>query len=478
MKKYFIYGSFAAMGILSSVSCTKNLTDLNTNPNKPVAVSASSLYASATKEMADAITSTNVNLGVFRLLVQQWTETTYTDETNFDLTSRTIPDAFWDAYFSDGLQDLNDAKKIVEADGTLSAAVKKNQLAQIDVMYVYGVHVLVNTFGNIPYSKALNIDSIFTPYDDAHAIYTDLLKRLDADLAAFDKTAEGFGTSNMLFKSNEIENWIKFTNSIKMRLGILLADVDPATAKTVVEAASAGAFNTIGEYAEFPYSTVPPNTNPLWVDLVQSGRHDFVGAESFVTKLNDLNDPRRPFYFTDVNGEYIGLTSGDGGTYTDFSNASALLEKKDLPGIFIDYSEVEFMRAEAIERGWAVGGTAEEHYNNAITNSIIYWGGTVEEADDYLAQPEVAYSTAATDWKEKIGVQEWLALYNRGFDAWTAHRHLDFPKLELPTEALSDYPVRFTYPIAEQNLNTENYNKASAAIGGDAVETKLFWDLY
>ncbi len=98
MKKYIIYGSFAAMGILSSVSCTKNITELNTDPTKPSAVSSSALYASATKEMADAITSTNVNLGIFRLIVQQWTETTYIDESNYNLVTRTIPDNFWDAF--------------------------------------------------------------------------------------------------------------------------------------------------------------------------------------------------------------------------------------------------------------------------------------------------------------------------------------------------------------------------------------------
>jgi hypothetical protein len=476
MKKYLIYGSFAAMGILGSVSCTKNLTDLNTNPNKPSDVSAASLYASATKEIVDAITSTNVNLGIFRLITQQWTETTYTDESNYDLVTRTIPDNFWDAYYTDALMDLNDAKAKVTADAVISEGVKKNQLAQIDVMSVFATHILVNTFGNVPYSQALNIDNIFTPYDSARAIYTDLLKRLDADLAAFDVSADGFGTANMLFTGNEIPNWIKFTNSLKMRLGIILADVDEATAKKVVEEAAPGAFSAQGEYARFPYSTIPPNTNPLWVDLVQTGRQDFVGTNVLIDRLKDLNDPRLPIYFTAVGGDYVGGIVGDGNSYSATSHPGTLLEKKDLPGVFIDYSEVEFMRAEAIERGWAVAGTAEQHYNNAITNSIIYWGGTEEEAVDYLAQPSVAYTTAAADWKEKIGIQEWIALYNRGFDAWTTQRRLDYPEFELPTEAQSGYPVRFTYPIAEQNLNTENYNKASTAIGGDVVETKLFWD--
>ena len=50
--------------------------------------------------------------------------------------------------------------------------------------------------------------------------------------------------------------------------------------------------------------------------------------------------------------------------------------------------------------------------------------------------------------------------------------------MAVPVNALSDYPVRFTYPIIEQNVNGSNYNAAAAAIGGDEVTTKLFWDKY
>ena len=122
-----------------------------------------------------------------------------------------------------------------------------------------------------------------------------------------------------------------------------------------------------------------------------------------------------------------------------------------------------------------VGGTAEDHYNKGVTASIMSWGGAV---GDYLDHPDVNYSTAEGDWKEKIARQEYIALYNRGFDAWTLIRRLDYPDMAVPVNALSEFPVRFTYPILEQNINTSNYNTASAAIGGDEVTTKLFWDLY
>jgi len=100
------------------------------------------------------------------------------------------------------------------------------------------------------------------------------------------------------------------------------------------------------------------------------------------------------------------------------------------------------------------------------------------DATTYLGQPAVNYATAAGTYKQKIGIQKYLALYNRGFDAWTEQRRLDYPVLVAPPSAKSAYPVRYTYPIVEQNLNSGSYNKASTAIGGDLVITKLFWDKF
>jgi len=93
----------------------------------------------------------------------------------------------------------------------------------------------------------------------------------------------------------------------------------------------------------------------------------------------------------------------------------------------------------------------------------------------------VSYQTAAGDWKQKIGTQMWIALYNRGFEAWTQWRLLDYPQLVAPPDAESDNglpPLRYPYPISEQTLNGANWAAASALLPGgeDVMEAKLFWD--
>ncbi len=174
---------------------------------------------------------------------------------------------------------------------------------------------------------------------------------------------------------------------------------------------------------------------------------------------------------------YVAGIYGENNTYSNFTHVTDRIKQPDFGGVILDYSEVEFLLAEAVERGYAVGGTAEEHYNKGVTASFQYWGGTEAEAQDYLKNPEVAYTTAEGKWDQKIGIQLWLALYNRGYAGWLAQRRLDYPMLEPHPMAVSGFPVRLTYPIVEQTLNGGNWRAAADAIGGDVVTTRLFFDV-
>ena len=161
-----------------------------------------------------------------------------------------------------------------------------------------------------------------------------------------------------------------------------------------------------------------------------------MGANTVIDPMKSMADPRLPQYFAkNKDGNYEGGSVGDGNTYSLYSPPSDKILKANFEALVMDYAEVEFHLAEAVERGMNVGGTAAQHYNNAITASITYWGGSTADANAYLARPDVAYATAAGDYKQKIGVQEWLALYNRGFEGWTEIRRLDYPKLDLPASS-------------------------------------------
>src|SRR5690606_11291556 len=176
-------------------------------------------------------------------------------------------------------------------------------------------------------------------------------------------------------------------------------------------------------------------------------------------------------------GVYEGGIYGSLNNYSLYTHIGPLFFTQDLPVVLLDYSEVKFWLAEAVERGYAVGGTAEAHYTEAITANMEFWEIDPAEISTYLARTDVAYATAGGTWKEKIGKQFWIAMYNRGFEGWSAWRMYDAPALNLPAETNADVPVRFTYPAEEATLNATNYQAASSAIGGDDLNTKLFWDV-
>ena len=162
---------------------------------------------------------------------------------------------------------------------------------------------------------------------------------------------------------------------------------------------------------------------------------------------------------------------------------SAKIIAPTFEALFIDASEVNFLLAEAVERGYTVAGglTAEAHYNNAITQSILYWGGTAGDVTAYLAQASVAYTTATGNYKQKIGTQKWVALNNRGWDAWIEWRRLDFPALAPPSgSSIPDQlfiPMRMIFPVSEQTQNGSQWTAAASKYNSDSPNAKLFWDV-
>ncbi|HZW78764.1 MAG TPA: SusD/RagB family nutrient-binding outer membrane lipoprotein [Flavobacteriaceae bacterium] len=555
MKKIFILLTAAVF----AVSCSDNLESLNENIKDPNMVSGESLFAAAQKRLADQMLTPNVNLNNNRLWVQHWNETTYQDESNYDQVTRSIPDNHWRVMYRDVLRNLKEAAKVIaETDYEPTNPQKPNKLAIIEILNVYAYSNLVETYGDIPYSEALDIDHTLPKFDDAMTVYKDLLQRLDAALAQLNSETSFTVNEDLIYQGNA-DSWRKFGNTLKLRMGMTLADVDAALSKATVESAvSGGVFASNDDTAEYAYSAAAPNNNPVNDNLVLSGRNDYVAAQTLVDIMNALKDPRRADYFdpniretigtvasvstgggittitftenyeaepiignnayiptsdpeiplklgvitavgddfievvaTDAEihagdevfyGIYKGAQPGRQSRYVEWTHVNRSMVPGDVPGVLLSYIEAEFLMAEGAARGYNVGGSAEDHYNAGIAASFEYWGTPGLSA--YLANPDVAYasaianSTATPAWKEVIGTQAWIALYNETFATWLSVRRLDYPILVQPYRAKTGYPVRYTYPVSEQNLNPTNYAEAANAIGGDAPETRLFWDKF
>lgn len=515
-------------------SCSDEKYDeLNTDTKNPADVPGVTLFTNGMREMFDMMVNTNVNENVFRLYAQYWAQTTYPDESAYNQVTREIPDNVWSNAYRDALKDMTEGRGKIAAnpDPLETEGHHANKLAIIDINIAYTYSVLLELFGNIPFDDALNPDNVTPAYDDGKATYDKVIAMLDASISTLDADEGGIASGQDLVFGGDVESWKRFANSLKLRMAMNYADTDPAKAQTMVtQALASGVITSMDENTAIGYLETSPNTNPLYEDLVQSGRKDFIVANTLVDVLNDLGDPRMfkyatdpigfPYYtnasgakidsivtdgagrfiiYEDVNGDdsvtwnatpftvfaadsvrnpaiFEGGVYGTANGYAGKSHIGGMMFEPALPGTILSCSEVYFLLAEAAERGiTGLDMTAAEYYNMGITASFNEWG--VSGAADYLANPDVAYATAEGNWKQKIGTQAWLALYNRGYEGWTTWRRLDFTGFNPPPDMVyADIPTRLLYPAREANLNGANYDAAGSAIGGNLKTTKLWWD--
>lgn len=478
-KKIYI---IASLFTLALSGCEKKFDDLNNDPKSPVNVPANSVFLAGEKNLVDVYTTSIWTSSPFRLLSQVWTQTANINESRYQFTTNNAPAGWWNQIYTKALSNLAQAKTLYETENLLPA-VKKNKILITDILEVYAFHLLVNTYGDIPYTEALNRTNPFPKYDDARTVTNDLITRLDIAIAGLDVSAGSFGSADQIYKG-DVKQWKKFAAALKLKLALLLADKDPAFAGTkALEAVGSGVFTANSDNASFIYIPgIVVNSNPLWQDLVNGTYAKYYAPASFfVNTLVNLDDPRLPLLFTkDVNGKYSGAIAGTGGVNQNLSGFTGKWLDAAAPGVLLDYAEVEFLLAEAVERNIAVGQTAKAHYTNAVRASILALGGTENQVLAYLANANVNYDTATGEWRRKIGYQKWIALANRNWDSWTEIRRLGYPDLNTvsaPVGAVGTLPLRFYYPPAEQNSNGTNWQQAVSKLpqGKDELTSKLFW---
>ena len=209
----------AAIG-LTITSC-KKLEEFNIDNKSATAVPSSTLFANALRNLVDQETTPSVNKNVFRAFAQYWTETTYPDESNYDIITRQIPDYEFRTIYRDVLANFAEAEKIIVGETSIESSPleKNNKTAVCEILSVFAYQREVDIFGNVPYSQALDIENINPAYDDDQAIYAALFTRLDAAIALIDVSASGFEEGDLVY-NGDMSLWKKFAYGLKLKLAI------------------------------------------------------------------------------------------------------------------------------------------------------------------------------------------------------------------------------------------------------------------
>ena len=326
MKKIIKLLGALSLVAASFTSCERDISALNVDPKNPSVVPTENLLSTVSYYLANAHVSASVNENITRFFTQQWTETTYTSETNYFFEQRNQNQYYWNNTYREVLGPLAKAKEFLQSEKENStysladqAKIKANKKAILEILSIYAWATLVDSFGDVPYSEALKSNStdlnLQPKYDDAATIYTDLVARIAAVQSTIDPSLPSYSDP---YYAGDMDKWKMVLNTIKLRMGLNLADTNAAQAKSLVESAYAdGVITDEGDNFKFQFDNAL-FSNPVYLNLVANGRNDFLPSNVLVNFMKANNDPRVPEYFTPApDGTYKGGNYGLLNTYAN-----------------------------------------------------------------------------------------------------------------------------------------------------------------
>lgn len=514
---------------------TDELHDLNINPQALNEVNMNFLFTAAQLGSAaggsagdNRYIDWRTNIGLCAHAIQHLSNVTggiapgdkYTD----NVESYNAP---WEFIYGDQLKNLAEVLRQT-GPGGFEEGRRLNMRQAARILRAFNFHRLTDYYGNIPYSEATQgIQGTFLPaYDTQQSIYMDLLKELDEATAALSASNpdDGFAAADMYY-NGDIAKWKKWGYSLMLRLAMRISEVDASTAATyVTRAVNGGVFTSNDDNVWVPMALGPSEwTNQNGISRAFAsgdGGQPSILSKTLVDMLKGADpddasddDPRLLIISDGVAGDrdplvQEGMPNGlDGGTVAEYiednfgltdvnpSSVFAVINvaflQDDDPYMLMNYAEVEFLLAEAAERGiGSVSGSAQSHYNAGVRAAMQMYTPYAQEDEDaldmftvtdaqvdaYLANYPYAGGAAGL---EQIGEQMWVSKFFNWWEAWSDWRRTGYPALtpvDYPGNVTGGtIPVRLRLPTHEVAVNSENI-QAGATLP-DEPTTRVWWDV-
>jgi len=507
MKQRYIVNYFMLVLLMVGFfGCTEDFETINDNTKSTKVVHPKYLLPTAQSIAMNHYFNCDVNDIVTGVLAQHFSQPSYADESNYKFRDGLLDRNIGEFYMA--LANLKEIRKYVEAadDEVFSAAEKEGWNLIVTTLEAFCFQNITDVNGPAIFSKGFDLENDPTPaYDSQQTIYNSLLQKLHAAVSGISNIDVDMrlGNQDIIFKG-QLTAWRKFANSMMLRMAMRLSDVDETVSRNYVAKAidpqNGGVFTSNNENALFTYHDTP-NGNRFFESVLDGWTTGVVASNTICDIMIETADPRLNMYFFTSWGP--GLEYGHTGNHWNYTrinyNLIAYKTMKaagkwygggpaDLPGIFIDYAEVEFFLAEAALRGYANTGDAKAHYDNAIRASINYYADFLgiedveEDITSYLASELVDLDQATTveDKLARIGREKWIALFLQGGEAWAEARRLDQPQFNVPPgKTAADIPMRLKFSSREWIINESNVKEAASMLKGsnDTYTTKVWWDI-
>ena len=514
--------------VFTLAGCDKDFVQVNTNPYAITDMDPAIIFAGAQRTQIGTWNAEHTIVQQFLGAYNTGANTGF--NFNQDIDGNSTPK--WDQSYANGANgNAAPVKNLIQAINLLGPGTARvNLLSMIRIWKAQLFMGLVDDYGDVPYfeaGKAVSEGVFYPKYDDDAVIYDDLYKELKEAIAALNPSGE-FISADLFYGINaqpstktgtaadQVAKWKKLGNSLLLRLGMRYSKLNPTKAATIVAEAFAGGVMSSNADNAFVKNDGTNFTQGDNAALRNFSQFNYA-AEPFVNHLKLTSDPRAKYLIAlyadpgaianDVNpdtvlshqfGVPIGVTSdqilapgspyrgprGSGLNYSQFN-----VNKIAAPGVpefWVTYAQTSLLLAEAAKRGWVPGGdaAAKTYYENGITADMATYAlypGTnpisAAEITAYINNPAVAYN--ATDALKLINTQYWVVNIRNGTEAFANFRRTGFPVLSpnmFNNNLNGGFVRRLSYPDVEGSANAANYAAAAAAIGGDKLTSRVFWD--
>jgi len=389
------------------------------------------------------------------------------------------------------------------------------------IVKVQAMHRVADAYGPIPYCN-YGTGSLQNNYDGLEDVYKKFFVELDnsidvlTTLVVENPSATILQKYDLIYDGN-VTKWVKFANTLRLRLAMRIAYANPTLAKTEAEKSISNPIGVITDVVDRPL--LQHSSSLVYHHPLHEIAYNFNGGEARMSAsmdayMNGYKDPRLTAYFKPavIDGAYHGVRLGiSTSVWTKYlgANISNLnVDASTTSIVWMTAAESYFLRAEGALRGWAMGGTAKDLYNKGIsisfdenkvsgadayitnaTNGPIAFTDKAESSNLNAAVPsdiKIAWDATATTEKnlERIITQKWIAIYPDGPEGWAEFRRTGYPKL-IPvvtnnSQGTIDSNIqirRIPYPQSEYLNNNAGLLVGVSKLGGqDNGGTKLWWD--
>lgn len=415
---------------LAATSCDSYM-DINQDPNSPTESNMTPSIMMPAAEMGIAATYGNllrIPAGYFtQHFAHQFGTSNYVDYSQFTMSPVRSGSAYSQLYRV-GLKNLLTIRNLAEKNeewGTYLAAT---------TLRCFALQALVDCYGSIPYTEALDISNPTPHYDEGEVVYAGLIEELNGALAKASATDPV--ATNFLFPGQNAANWIKFANALKLKIlsrisgvqsvdsqiGAIISEGNLPTADVAYTGCWSNETGQMNPYysEEFASSFGSTQINVI-ANIAIIGTMQQKDAEGNIV----YSDPRLPAFFEkNGSGNFTGGVSG-----TNFSTSASYkttywcrpVASYDMPVYMITLSEIEFFISEYYART-GNSSAAAEHYAAAVAASFATAG--VSGAADYVKQ----FPYDQSNYKKCLGIAKWVALAGTNdFESWCELRRLRYP---------------------------------------------------